>query len=182
MRRHRRDHEVLEGITSGAIAGLVASWTMNQFQAQWSKAAHALEARLHPAAQAESDAPEQSSQQDSEDATMRTAEWISEGVLHRPLSKIQRKKLGPVVHYGTGTLMGAAYGALSEFLPQATAADGALFGTAVFAGLDELGLWAVGLAGSPAEYPISTHAQALAAHCVYGVTTETVRKALRHVW
>ncbi len=182
MRRKRHDHEMLKGAASGAIAGLVASWTMNRFQAEWSKAARALEERSHHRLQGQSTGREQPSQANGDDATMRTAEWISEGVLHRPLSRSEKKKLGPVVHYSTGTLMGAAYGALTEFLPQATAADGALFGTVVFAGLDELGLWAFGLAGPPAEYPISTHAGALAAHWVYGVTTETVRKTLRHVW
>jgi putative membrane protein len=176
-----RDHDVLKGMASGAIGGLVASWTMNQFQKGWSKASQAWEQKRHPE-QSQPEEQQQQSDSDSEDATMRTAEWIAEGVLHRPLAKEQRKKLGPVVHYSFGTLMGALYGTISEVMPRATAADGVLFGTALFAGADELSLWALHLAGPPTQYPISTHAHALASHCVYGVTTETVRRAIRHVW
>ena len=168
-----------KGLASGAIAGLAASWTMNQFQSGLSKATQQLK-KEHK--QQQQSSAQQQSGSESEDSTMRTAEWMSEGVFHRKLSKPQRKKLGPVVHYATGAVIGAAYGAISELLPQATTADGALFGTAVFAGLDELGLWAVHIAGPPTRYPLSSHAQALASHVVYGMTTETVRRNLRHLW
>jgi putative membrane protein len=175
------DHDVLKGMASGAIGGLVASWTMNQFQKGWSKASKALQQKGHPE-EGKAEEQQQQSDSDSEDATMRTAEWIAGDVLHHPLTKEQRKKLGPVVHYSFGTLMGALYGTVSEVMPKATAGDGAAFGAAVFAGADELSLWALHLAGPPTQYPISTHAYALASHCVYGVTTETVRRAIRHVW
>lgn len=178
--RRSRDHDVLKGMASGAVGGLVAAWTMNQFQKGWSKASQALEEKRHPQAQAEGQ--QQPLESDGEDATMRTAEWIAEGLLHRTLTKEERKRLGPVVHYSFGTLMGAFYGTVSEVAPKATTADGALFGAALFAGADELSLWALHLAGPPTQYPISTHAYALASHCVYGVTTETVRRAIRHVW
>lgn len=165
-------------MASGAIGGLVASWTMNQFQKGWNKASRAIENQKNP----QGETQERQSQADSEDATMRTAAWISEGVFHRELSKEQRKKLGPVVHYSFGTLTGALYGAVSELLPRARAGEGVLFGTAVFAGADEVSLWALRLAGPPTRYPLSTHAQAWASHCVYGVATETVRKTIRHFW
>jgi putative membrane protein len=181
LRKHRGhgNHEVLKGLASGAIGGLVACWTMNQFQAELSKAAQALQAK-RPRGQQRDDKSQ--SQGDGDDATMRTADWISKGLLHKALTKSQKKKLGPVVHYSFGTLTGALYGAVAEVLPQATVADGALFGTAVFAGADELSLWAVRLAGPPTQYPVSAHARALAAHCVYGMTAETVRRNLRRVW
>jgi putative membrane protein len=178
--RRSRNHHVLKGMASGAVGGLVAAWTMNQFQKGWSKASQALEKKRHPEQSHEDQ--QQSSDSDSEDATMRTAEWIAEGALHRTLTKEERKRLGPVVHYSFGAVMGALYGTVSEVAPKATAGDGVLFGAAVFAGADELSLWALHLAGPPTQYPISTHAQALASHCVYGVTTESVRRAIRHVW
>jgi len=180
MKRNGGNRDLWKGTASGAIGGLVACWTMNQFQSGLAKATQRLQKQKQEKQQS-SGQPSQS-ESESEDSTMRTAEWISEGVFHRKLTKPQKKKLGPLVHYSTGVLMGAAYGAVSEVLPQARAADGALFGSAVFAGLDELGLWALHLAGPPTKYPASSHAKALASHCVYGMTTETVRNALRHVW
>ncbi len=176
--REKKRSRVLKGLASGAVGGLVASWTMNQFQKGWNKAARAIEQNRHP----QGEKQERQSQGESEDATMLTAERISEGVLHRQLSKERRKKLGPVVHYSFGTLTGALYGAVSELLPRARTGEGVLFGTAVFAGADELSLWAFGLAGPPTQYPLSTHAQAWASHCVYGLATETVRKTILHFW
>jgi hypothetical protein len=39
----------------------------------------------------------------------------------------------------------------------------------------------LGLAKGPTEYPVSTHAYALASHLVYGMTAEMSRRALRRV-
>jgi putative membrane protein len=44
---------------------------------------------------------------------------------------------------------------------------------------DEIAVPALGLSKSPREYPISTHLQSLAAHFVYGLTTEVVRRTVR---
>jgi len=38
-----------------------------------------------------------------------------------------------------------------------------------------------GLSGAPPDTPVSTHALALAAHVVYGLTTEVVRRAVRRI-
>ena len=38
MRNGRRHGDVLKGLVAGLAGGLVASWTMNQFQAAWTKA------------------------------------------------------------------------------------------------------------------------------------------------
>jgi putative membrane protein len=59
-----------------------------------------------------------------------------------------------------------------------TALAGIPFGAAVWLVADEVGVPAAGLANGPAEYPLSTHASALAAHVVYGATTELVRRNL----
>jgi putative membrane protein len=183
IRKHD-GQEIFKGMAAGAIGGLLASWTMNQFQSGLKKASQALQKGKEQQQQPRQEQPQSNrqSESESEDSTMKTAEWISEGLFHRQLSRPQKKKLGPVVHYATGTVMGAAYGAISELVPQAAVADGAVFGAALFAGLDELGLWALKLAGPPTKYPLSSHAQALASHCVYGVATDTVRRSLRHVW
>lgn len=40
---------------------------------------------------------------------------------------------------------------------------------------------ALGLSKKPAEYPAAVHAQALASHLVYGLTTDLVRRGLLRV-
>jgi putative membrane protein len=170
-KRYRR--EVWKGAASGAVAGLVGSWTMNQFQSAWSKVSEKLEPTPDQ---------QQPSSSDNEDATMKVAELFSETLLHRQLTKAEKKKLGPVVHYGFGTVMGAIYGAVAEVKPRTRAGHGALLGSVLFAGADELAVPVLHLSERPDTYPISAHAKAFAAHCVYGVTTESVRELLRRRW
>ena len=56
------------------------------------------------------------------------------------------------------------------------------FGATVWLAADDITLPAVGLAEWPTEYPLSTHAYALASHLVYGLTTEAVRRAVRSIF
>ncbi len=55
---------------------------------------------------------------------------------------------------------------------------GSPFGIALWGVGDELAIPALGLAKWPNAYPLSAHAQALAAHAVYGITTDLVRRAM----
>jgi len=59
---------------------------------------------------------------------------------------------------------------------------GAPFGTALWLGADEVAVPAFHLAGPPWKTPASVHARALAAHLVYGLTTEGVRRLVRRVF
>jgi len=146
---------IWKGAVAGVVGGLVASWMMNRFQGQ--------------------------SQQPSEDedATTKTADAIAEATLDRKLSKSERQAAAPIVHYGFGSTMGALYGAVAEVAPGAAAGWGVPFGTAVWLGADEIAVPLLGFADGPGEYPLSTHASALAAHLVYGVTADLVRRGVR---
>jgi uncharacterized membrane protein YagU involved in acid resistance len=53
------------------------------------------------------------------------------------------------------------------------------FGAALFVAADEIVVPALGLSPQPTESSISSHLYGLAAHLVYGVTTEVVRRGLR---
>ncbi len=172
-RKHRP--ELWKGVAAGAAGGLIASWTMNQFQAGLSRATEELKKNT-------GEEPQQQSSEENENATEKFAGHVAQKVFHRDLSRDQKKKLGPVVHYGFGTAMGALYGALSEYVPRANAGFGTAYGTLVFAGADEAGLAAMGLAKWPTAYPLSTHAYALSSHVVYGATTEGVRRLVRRIW
>jgi putative membrane protein len=164
---------IFKGLLAGAVGGLVASWTMNEFQKVWSAA----EKQIAGGKQGQQGG--QKNSEDAEDATMKTADRISEALRGRHLTKAEKKKVGPVVHYAFGALMGAVYGASVEVNPAANALAGIPFGAILFAGADEVALPALGLSDKPAAYPLSTHLYGLVSHAVYGVTTETVRRIVR---
>lgn len=151
---------------AGAAGGLAGAWTMNQ--------AHAAIGKLKP-----QDQQPQMAQGESEDATMKAADKVVAVASGYHLVRAEKKKAGPLVHYAFGAAAGALYGAVVERQRHLTAAAGPLFGAALFVSADEIGVPLAGLSRLPAEYPISTHLEAMAAHLVYGVTADLVRRAVR---
>jgi uncharacterized membrane protein YagU involved in acid resistance len=85
---------------------------------------------------------------------------------------------GELVHYAFGGAIGAIYGAAAAKTPDVTAWGGLPFGATVWLIADEMGVPLAGLSKAPTEYPLSKHASALAAHLVYGATTEAVRRLI----
>jgi putative membrane protein len=169
----KSEANILKGMLAGAVGGLVASWTMNEFQKAWAAAEKQITGGKRG---------QQSGQQngeDAEDATMKTADRISEMVQGRHLTREGKKKAGPLVHYAFGAIMGAVYGASVEVNPTANALAGIPFGVILFAAADEVALPVLGLSDKPAAYPLSTHLYGLVSHAVYGATTETVRRMVR---
>jgi len=178
MARH-----LLRGMAAGLLAGAAASWAMNQFQA------------MRPTRQCkgtrefsggESSARDRPSSQkheggDDENATVKTAVAISRNLFQHELTDREKQIAGPLVHYGFGALVGALYGGLAELLPFARAGLGLPFGFALWLLGDEIAVPALGLAERPTEYPPEVHADALAAHFMYGITTDVLRRVLRHV-
>lgn len=179
--------DVGKGIVAGVVGGLVASVVMNQFQ----QLLHRLiegEERGHGAQSMQQGAPhhgagemlrERGVDSSDDDATERTASAISVGVFDHELTKDEKETAGTAVHYAFGVTTGAIYGAAAELLPDVTAGAGVPFGAAVWLAADEGIVPLLGLSKSPTEYPLSTHAYALASHFVYGLTTEVVRRAVR---
>lgn len=156
------------GLLFGAIAGATAAWTMNQFQELLSKVASSRRSR--------STRREEFSE--SEDASMNAASRIASSAHFRPLSREEKSKAGPVVHYAFGTAMGAAYGLAIEYFPGARAGFGTIFGTLLFAFADEVAVPLAGFSAKPSKSPVSSHVQALASHLVYGAAAEAVRSTL----
>ena len=182
----RDEGEVLKGLAAGFFAGLVASWTMNQFQSLWSKVAEddRKSQQKKSSQQGGGDDGQQKKQESKEsgegqDSTVKAATAISEGVFDHRLTKSEKKVAGPAVHYAMGATSGAIYGAMAELVPPVTFGAGLPFGTAVWLLADEAAVPALGLSKSPTEYPLSTHAYSLASHLVYGLTAEAVRRAVR---
>jgi putative membrane protein len=80
------------------------------------------------------------------------------------------------MHWSFGAAVGAAYGALAEYFPAATANEGVAFGMALETLAHEGTLPALGLlTGLSAR----DTAGGFTSHVVYGVTTEVVRRFVR---
>lgn len=184
---------VLKGVAAGMAGGLIASWAMNQFQSASSSAAGKLVSlyRASPGGDSSGNGgpprPPQGEQgkraSDSEDAgepaTVKTAEAVSRRVFRHDLKEREKQVAGPAVHYGYGTAMGGLYGGLVEAFPAAGMGFGTAYGAALWLGGDEIAVPALGLGKAPQKISLSEHAGALAAHLVYGMTTEAVRRLVR---
>ena len=185
--RHQGDnHNLVKGTIAGLVGGLVASWTMNQFQAAWSKAAEGFEKPHGAQSMQPSDAPTAAqstyqSKEDQDDATVKAAKAISENIFGHELTESEKKPAGAAVHYAFGAATGGLYGAAAEIAPEVTTGLGLPFGVAFWMVADEGAVPLLGLSKGPTEYPISTHAYAFASHLVYGLTAEVTRRAVRNI-
>jgi hypothetical protein len=195
MRGKRRAHaqgrggDIAKGLAAGLVGGLVASWTMNMFQAMWSREEVGVE-KPHGAQgikpyvegrteeQAQSAAPERSGKQ-QDDPTEKIAEAVSRTVLDRSLTEREKEPAGEIVHYAFGIASGGFYGALAEVAPVVTIGAGIPFGAVFWLTADEIVVPALGLSEKPTEYPPSTHAYSFFSHVVYALTIEAVRRTVR---
>lgn len=174
---------LVRGMLAGVAGGLVASWIMNFFMEKAGPkiidAVATVQGDKHT--QALNASPSQS--QDGapkEDATMKAADAIVSTVTGgRHLSMEEKQKGGPIVHYAFGAVMGGLYGSLAEYSPAVRAGFGTVFAGMLFGGADLIAVPALNLSGSPADAPASALATPLAAHLVYGVATEAVRRVVR---
>jgi putative membrane protein len=104
---------------------------------------------------------------------------LAEKLVGHELVGTQKTAAVETVHWGFGALTGAAYGALAEYYPQATAKDGAAFGMALTSLTHETELPALGLSADAHELTTRERTSEMATHVVYGVVTETVRRITR---
>jgi hypothetical protein len=181
---------MLKGLAAGLVGGLVASWTMNVFQAMWSREEVGVE-EPHGAqgikpyvegqqtGQSKKPANEGDDGKQDDDPTEKIAEAFSEKVLDRSLTESEKEPAGAIVHYVFGVASGAVYGALAEVAPVVTAGAGLPFGAVFWLTADELAVPALGLSKKPTEYPLSTHVYSLCSHLVYALTAEAVRRTVR---
>jgi hypothetical protein len=151
---------------SGAIAGGIAVWVMDQVD--WYMDDHqSAEARRRT----------RSVRPAGMDPAHRSVALAAEAVgLEAPA---QPNAMGVAVHYGLGIGPGAVYGALRDRAPMVGAGRGLLYGFGLFALQDEMINAATGLAADPRRYPWQAHARGLVAHLVYGLVTDAVLTALK---
>ena len=103
------------------------------------------------------------------------ADKLSGGSLHGTSKAVATE----AIHWGFGALTGAAYGALAEFYPAATAKEGASFGLTLMALTHESALPAMGLSASAEQQSTREHTSEMVTHVLFGVTTEVVRSLVR---
>jgi putative membrane protein len=165
---NRRKRSIWKGLAAGLAGGLAASFAMDQFQAAASRIAQA--GRNN----------KRKRRGEDEKATERLAQRISEGVFHHRLTDTEKKWAAPAVHYAYGALVGGLYGALAERrLTRIGALAGVPYGTALWLFSDETAVPLLRLSKGPKQYPVSSHAMALASHVVYATTTDLVRRLVR---
>jgi putative membrane protein len=142
---------IAKGALAGALGGLAGTYAMNQFQQWWSHTVH-------------------------NEIAAQTAPVHTIG---RPLDRGELNVGATAVHFGFGAAMGGLYGAFYEISPATRKMGGAAFGTTVWAAADEVAVPMLGLSGPTTEHPPARHVHAFAAHIVFGVTTEVVRRGVR---
>ena len=106
---------------------------------------------------------------------------LGEKLAGHELVGTQKEVAVEAIHWGFGALTGAAYGALAEYYPAATAKDGAGFGMALSSLTHGTVLPAMGLAAEPEEQTVRERTSEMASHVLFGVVTETVRRVVRRM-
>jgi hypothetical protein len=174
-------------MAAGLLAGCAASWVMQSFpKVQPVRQARGISSRSQRGSQggARRKSSKQENQkrgQEQSDATVATAEAISRNIFQHELTQEEKQVAGPAVHYAYGSLLGALYGGTAELFPIVGAGFGLPFGFTLWLLGDEIAVPALGLGKGPTEVSPDVHADALASHFCYGITTDLLRRVLRHV-
>jgi putative membrane protein len=97
------------------------------------------------------------------------------------LTPVAKARLSEGLRWGLGASAGAAYGAVAEFYPEATAKHGVSFGLALEALSHEAALPALGLAVEPGNETQTARERSseITSYVVYGLTAELVRRLVR---
>jgi putative membrane protein len=105
----------------------------------------------------------------------------TERMMGETQAALAKARQSEAFRWGLGASAGAAYGAVAEFYPEATARHGASFGLALEALNHEAALPALGLAAEPESGTQTTreHTSEITSYVVYGVTAELVRRLVR---
>jgi len=178
MRSGYREWHPFTGLIVGAISGLAGTVIMTQFQNIWNKISEDMQKPT-----GEHDAKHEEEQK--EDSTMKAAGKISEEI-GRPLSRKERKKVGPWVHYAFGTSVGAVFGVAREMQPGSVRAMnpvfvGAAYGTAVFLAAHEVAVPALKLSSNPLKEPIQDQITEFVSHLIYGIGTTLTYEGLKRL-
>jgi hypothetical protein len=155
----------------GALAGLAGTFAMNVAQRLWTRAAgdHPPESAAGP-----HDARDWQERDEAQNSNELAAQTVAT-MVGRPLTDRELAVVAPIVHFSFGAAVGAAYAAYVHTLGERRR-TGLGLGTALWLAADEIAMPLLGLSRSTLQRSGEKHLQSLAAHFVYGVVTERVRR------
>ncbi len=167
---------MLQRIGFGLIAGAVATVAMDASQRTVIPAAATwIDAKLGKNSDGSTDtASDEAAEGSPAVVARRLADRLGVTLTHE-----RAMELGNRIHW----VYGAQWGLPFELSPlRHGPLSGATYGALLWLGSDELLLWALGIAGKPTDYPISSHVKALAAHAVYGIALGVTSWSLETVF
>jgi len=161
-------------VAAGAVGGLAGTLAMNYAQRLWTLAAD-----RHPpeSAAGEHDARDWQERSEHQNSNELASQYLAITFLHRRLTHRELAIAAPVVHFAFGATVAACYG-LWAATHQDTRRSGAMLGVVLWLTADEVAMPLMRLSGPTTERRWPLHVQSFAAHLVYGVTTEQVRRAI----
>jgi putative membrane protein len=104
---------------------------------------------------------------------------LSEQVAGHTLDSTEKKVAKESIHWAFGALAGAVYGAMVEYEPSLGAWRGAAFGITLNKITHETVLPKMGLSAPTERQPARERISEWASHAVYGIVTDSVRRAAR---
>ena len=151
--------KIARGIVAGVIAGAVASFAMDRFQAIASPLL-----------------PSSDDGEESESSNEKAADAVAKQATGHDVPDADKPLAGQAVHYALGIGLGVAYGIAAEFRPAVMAGYGTAFGVGTATLLDEGVVPAVGLSSPPWKSDAATTLYSYASHLVFGGVSELVRR------
>lgn len=165
----------LKGAVAGAIGGLAGTLAMNYAQRLWTLAA---DGAPPDSAAGKHDAREWQERDERQNSNEIAAQKVADATVDRRLTERELSVVAPIIHFSFGALVGALHGASAEKRAGAPA-SGVGLGAGLWLTADEMAMPLLGLSRSTLRRPLEMHLQSFAAHLVYGVVAEHVRRAIR---
>ena len=164
---------MLKRIVAGALGGLAGTWAMNEAQRAWT---YAVDGEAPESAAGKHDARDWQERSEGQNSNEIASQEVATHVLGRSLDRSELATAAMLLHYTFGAAVGAFYGAYAERRLRVGA--GMKFGLAVWLLADEIAMPLLGLSDSTLRRPLEKRLQSVAAHIVFGVTTELARNAV----
>ena len=162
---------MLNGTLAGALGGLAGTWAMSEAQRMWTCA---VDGEAPESAAGKHDARDWQERGEGQNSNEIAAQAIAGAVIGRRLQGDALAAGAALVHYSFGAAAGALYGAFAARHPRQ--ASGIGFGLIVWLLADEIAMPLLGLSQSTARRPAEKRIQSIAAHLVFGMTTEVARR------
>jgi hypothetical protein len=163
---------MLKGVIAGAIGGLAGTSAMNEAQRAWT---NAVDGQAPESPAGKHDARDWQERSEGQNSNEIAAQYVATYIAGRSLDRSELAVAATFTHYAFGAAMGALYGAYAERRRRQPTGIG--FGLAVWLLADEIAMPLLGLSGSTLRRPLEKHLQSIAAHIVFGMTTEAARGA-----